>query len=242
MDTGASHSLVQPEVERFMDNKVKSKMQIQVANKETMHGRYDGNIIMNTTGSIVQERVTSAKNLPQNLYSIDKKFYEEGFSLIINQPDFTTPCEWCGMSTKIGQPRLENSKTAACIPIETDQQGGGFWVDYWMEYPNNSESTPKHAFKAGDQQCDDYNSAQAMAMVARCVDHGGIVGFTQGLTDFNDHVYTATAYVGTRGQVRKANKANKRVTFGDVTDMERDTPGHNGGNSKSGFTGSVLAP
>ena len=60
-----------------------------MANDEIMRGRFDGDLTINTTGSVFRERITTSKNLPQDLFSIDKKFYVDGYNLVITHADFT---------------------------------------------------------------------------------------------------------------------------------------------------------
>ena len=150
-------------------------------------GGFDGTLSANTTGSVIRERVTTSAHLPQDLYSIDKKFYEDNFSLLITQADFTVPCEWCGLSTRVGNPRLakvdmiDGQTKEQYIPISTDRAHGGFWVDYWVDHAPTGA-----AYGAASGMVDTYeyhDITQALAMIARAVDHEAIIGVQHGEPD-----------------------------------------------------------
>ena len=79
LDTGANISLFDKSVESAMANMSASKMQIEVANSETMPGRKDGTLHMfildgkhaSRDGAVFQHQITTVDNLSRELFSVD---------------------------------------------------------------------------------------------------------------------------------------------------------------------------
>jgi hypothetical protein len=77
LDTGANHSMFHRDVEPFMRNAKKSKMNVQVASGDMTHGIMDGGVRMKTDGESITEQGTTMGDLPIELYSVDNKYYQE---------------------------------------------------------------------------------------------------------------------------------------------------------------------
>jgi site-specific DNA-cytosine methylase len=136
LDTGANHSMFHRDVEPFMRNAKKSKMNVQVASGDMTHGIMDGGVRMKTDGESITVQGTAMDNLPMELYSVDNKYYQENYNLLLLQDDFEVKCTKCGDMTGVGESRLAKrvSNAEVSVPVRTDLEKGGFWIDYDLEH------------------------------------------------------------------------------------------------------------
>lgn len=168
LDTGANISLFEREVECYMRDCKGSKMQVQVANSQVMHGACDGRIRMNTDGDFADEQVTTMEGIPCELYSVQQKYFAEKYSVILSQPDFQVKCDKCDEMTGIGPSRIakndfSRANVEVSVPVRPDPTDGGFWIDYTLH---------------DDDLCcvneQIYDQHQTFAMAARVAMHGSV--------------------------------------------------------------------
>ena len=164
LDTGANRTLMFRDVEGSLDKKRKSNMQIQIANSEYMVGEQDGVLNMiGTNNEEFMEPVTTAEGIPRELYSVDNKYFNEHYSVILSQPDFTVKCNKCGEHTAVGEPRIARNESdgETSIPVRPDSVNGGFWVDYDTSNANERDEY-------------DYDSKQAYGYHLQACAHSAV--------------------------------------------------------------------
>ena len=130
LDTCANISLFRREVECYMRNRKKSKMQVQVANSQVIQGAYDGSIRTHTAGDVTEEHIASMEGISCELYSVQQKYFAEKYSIILSQPDFQVKCDKCDAMTDIGSSRIakndfSRANVDVSIPVRSDPIDGG---------------------------------------------------------------------------------------------------------------------
>ena len=148
LDSGANIGVFDPAVEDAMVNTTKSRMKIQVADKDFMQGRLDGTLHMlvvdpstgefANNGKVFSYKMTTVDAVAKNLFSIDDLYKEQGYNLILRQPDFET-----GIS-ELFKPATGNQPLSAAIsiPLQYDYKDGGFWIDCVL--PDKDGKVNKH--------------------------------------------------------------------------------------------------
>ena len=163
LDTGANITCVKEDLRHMLSNARKSKTNIQIADSEYMRGGTDGDLNMTDTGGAdIQERVTTIRNLPNELYSFDNKYFEQDYNLILSHPDFTIQCDQCGKQTAIGEPRMAKriGDEEINIPVKPNKRNGGFWIEYKAKTPPEEwigDYNAEQAYCQHVQACYNYN-------------------------------------------------------------------------------------
>ena len=167
LDTGANLTLMHTDAKRQLKDARRSTVRVQAANSGVTKGQLDGRIEATTHGAKLNEKVTTMSNIPQELLSVDNKYYKERFSVLITQPEFTVKCDHCGAHTGIGEPRIAKIDNGAevSIPIETDERYGGFWVNYKLQ---------------DDEHEDDYDLKHCYIAAAQAAAHEAVTAITTG--------------------------------------------------------------
>ena len=149
LDTGANVSLFDKMVEAAMTHTSTSKLQIEVANSQWMSGRQDGTLNMfildgnhqTRDGAVFQHQVTTVDNLSRELFSIDDLYVNQGFNVLLRQPNFKSGRSELFREATDDQPELST-------PLRYDHENGGFWLDYVLSDGDNNNSNSRKALLA----------------------------------------------------------------------------------------------
>ena len=132
-------SVFDKSVESTMANVSASKMQIEVANPETMPGRKDGTLHMfildgkhaSRDGAIFQHQNTTVEKNSRELFSVDDLYVKHRFNVLLRQPDFESG------NSELYRAASGNTLDLR-IPLRYDRENGGFGLDYMLADGNSS--------------------------------------------------------------------------------------------------------
>lgn len=144
VDTGANRSLYFSDVEPWLQNSRPSKIVIEVADSALMKGGLDGRLLMLVLSSpksinvrqpdiYYDQEVTTNRNLSRELQSVDEAYVEGGFNILLKQPKYEDGIPQMYRPAEHGKPEIR-------IPFRYDYLYGGFWMDYLLVHPNQSNS------------------------------------------------------------------------------------------------------
>ena len=144
VDTGCNHTLLFTSIEPFLDERKKSRLQIQVADKgSSMMGSKDGVLRalafgaegVSSGGTNLSINCSTTKTLHRELLSVDE-FYDDGFNILLKQPDYEDGIPQMFRPASRGV-NLDGSgvyRESIKIPFRRGSSpGGGFYLDYLPE-------------------------------------------------------------------------------------------------------------
>ena len=164
LDTGSNLRLHHTDVESALTSVRKSNYLIQVANRQTISGSKDGQMLMTVVNTNKYEGIpentsiklpaTTVPGISRELFGIDD-LYKQGYSILLRNPNYE-----CGRP-EIFKPETDTSP-AIRLPLRYDKHKSGFWVDYIIgENTQNEDRIAMTTNATATAFSAQYNTSQA---------------------------------------------------------------------------------
>jgi site-specific DNA-cytosine methylase len=142
LDTGCNLRLHHRDIEGSVRRARRSNYDIKVANNSTMQGAVDGDLtmtVLNTENqpgippeTHITTPVTTAHGLGRELFTVDD-LYRQGYSVLLRNPNYEDGV------LEIYRPATDDTPEHR-IPVRYDWDRSGFWIDYSVEEPEDTQS------------------------------------------------------------------------------------------------------